>query len=125
MPDVPKFISPVVTDASINLIFEGKVLDLQLDSIASSGNSDIGYVALPDFVKEGNTNEDIQHPTPIFEYKPYFRKFSILDMPSGSLIIFNGNRIVIPKDIRSGMLSSLHTFHFSEKAMIQAAGNSI
>merc|ERR1711954_482879 len=50
MPDVSKFISPVVTDASINLICEGKFLDLQLDSIASSGNADIGYVALADIV---------------------------------------------------------------------------
>ena len=73
MPDVPKFISPVVTDASISLIYEGKVLDLQLDYIASFGNSYEGYVALADFVKEGNTNEDIQHPSPIFEYKPYLR----------------------------------------------------
>ena len=46
-------------------------------------------------------------------------------MPSGSLIIFNGIRVVIPKDLRSGMLSSLHKFHFSEQAMIQAACNSI
>merc|ERR1711954_425877 len=60
MLDVPKFISPLVTDASINLIYEGKVLDLQLDYTASSGNSDIGYVALADFFKEGNTKENIQ-----------------------------------------------------------------
>ena len=46
MPDVQKFITPVVTDASINLVYDGKVLDLQLDNIASSGSKDIGYVAL-------------------------------------------------------------------------------
>ena len=63
MPDVPKFVSPVSTNASINLIYEGKVLDLQLDSIATSGNLDIGYVALADFIKEGNTNENIQPPS--------------------------------------------------------------
>ena len=32
---------------------------------------------------------------------------------------------IIPKELRSGMLSSLHKFHFSEKAMIQAACNLI
>ena len=77
MPDVPKFISPVSTDVSINLIYEGKVLDLQLDFIASSGNSDIGYVALADFLTEGNTTEDIHPPSPILEYKPFLKKFSI------------------------------------------------
>ena len=82
-------------------------------------------MALADFVKEGNTNEDIQHPSPIFEYKPFLKKFSILDMPPGVLIIFNGMRVVIPKELRSGMLSSLHKFHFSEKAQIQAACKSI
>ena len=125
MPDVPKFVSPVSTNASINLIYEGKVLDLQLDFIASSGNSDIGYVALADFVKEGNTNEDIQPPSPILEYKPFLQKFSILNMPSGALIIFNNIRVVIPKQLRSDMLSSLHKFHYSEKAMILAASTSI
>ena len=75
MPDVPKFISYVSTDVYINLIYEGKVLDLQLDFIASSGNSDIGYVALADFVKEGNTNENIQHPSPILIYSPISRSF--------------------------------------------------
>ena len=62
-------------------MYDGKVLDLQLDSIASSGSKDIGYVALADSVREGNTNEDIQHPSLIYEYKPYFQNFSILDMP--------------------------------------------
>ena len=88
MPDVPKFITPVATDASINLVYDGKVLDLQLDSIASSGSTDIGYVALADSIKEGNNNAGIQHPSLIYEYKPYFKNFSILDMPSGSLIIY-------------------------------------
>ena len=72
MPDVPKFITPVITDASINLVYDGKVLDLQLDNIASSGSKDIGYVALADSIIEGNTNEDIHHPSLIYEYKPYF-----------------------------------------------------
>ena len=106
MPDVPKFVSPVTTSASINLIYEGRVLDLQLDSIASAGNSDVGYVALADFIREGNTNENIQPPSPIMEYKPFLKKFTLLDMPSGSLIIFSSIRIVIPKQLRSDMLAT-------------------
>ena len=61
----------------------------------------------------------------MYEYKPFFRDFTILDLPSGTLVIYNLVRIVIPVILRPQMLSHLHRYHMAEKAMVAAAASSV
>ena len=42
MPEVQKFITPAPAVATLNLIYDGKVLDLQLDSNAKTGGQEAG-----------------------------------------------------------------------------------
>ena len=69
-------------------------------------------------IREGDNREHIPDNSPMHEYKPFFKEFSILDLPSGSLVIFNMVRIVIPVCLRLQMLSLLHKHHLAEIAMM-------
>ena len=88
MPDIDKYISSASHVASLNLIFDGKVLDIQLDSIAKTGSEEEGYNTLDDIIREGNPAEGINDSYPSYEYMPYIKDLTLLEMPSGSLIIF-------------------------------------
>ena len=122
MPEVSKFITPTPPTATLNLIYDNKVLDLQLDEIAKAGSQEAGYHSLVNSVREGDNGSDIPSNSPLYEYTPFFEKLSLLDLPSGSLAIFNTSRITIPVCLRSKMLTLLHKHHFSEKAMLGAPG---
>ena len=54
MPDINKYISPAPNVASLNLIFDGKVLDIKLDS-----SDEAGYKTVGDIVREGDPAEGI------------------------------------------------------------------
>ena len=114
MPQVDKFISHAPAAASFNLIYNGKVLDIQLDSIAFTGSNEAGYSSLVNSVKEGDPGEQIADTSPIYEYKPFFKHCTVLDLPSGTLVIYNLVRIVIPVILRPQMLSLLHRFHLAK-----------
>ena len=96
MPEVSKFITPTPPTATLNLIYDNKVFDLQLDEIAKAGSQDAGYHSLVNSVREGDYYlSDIPSNSPLYEYTPFFEKLSLLDLPSGSLAIFNTSRITI------------------------------
>ena len=59
MPNVDKFISHAPTLVSLNLIYDGKVLDIKLDNIAQTGREEAGYNTLVDIVREGDPAEQI------------------------------------------------------------------
>ena len=73
-------------------------------------------------LRHGN---DIPSSSPLYEYKPFFKELSLLDLPSGSLVIFNMSRVVIPVCLRSKILDILHKHHFAERVMLAAASNTI
>ena len=124
MPYVYKFISVASYVASLNLNFNDQVLDFKLDSIAQTGSEEAGYSTLGDIIREGDSAEGITDSHPAYKYKPYIKDLTLLDMPSGCLVIFKLCRIVIPSIMRSQMLSALHRFHMSEQAMVSAAASS-
>ena len=51
MPEVKKFITPTPTTATLNLIYNNKVLDLQLDDIAKTGGEEAGYYSLANSIR--------------------------------------------------------------------------
>ena len=69
------------------------MLHLQLDEIAKAGSQEAGYYSLVNSVREGDYGSDIPSNSPLYEYTPFFEKLSLLDLPSGSLAIFNTSRI--------------------------------
>ena len=96
-----------------------------MDSITLTGSKEAGYSSLANYVREGDNGEHIPDNSPMHEYKPFFKEFTILDLPGGSLIIFNMVRIIIPVCLRSQMLSLSHQHHLAEKAMMAAAASSV
>ena len=125
MPEVKKFITPIPSTATLNLIYDNKVLDLQLDEIARTGGQEAGYHSLVNSIREGDNGRDIPSNSPLYEYKPFFEELSLLDFPSGSLAIFNTSRITISVCLRSKMLDILHKHHFAERAMVAASSDTI
>ena len=125
MPKVKKFITPTPTTATLNLIYNNKVLDLQLDDIAKTGGEEAGYYSLANSIREEDSGNSIPDSRPLYEYKPYFKKLFLLDLPSDSPLIFNMSRVVIPVCLRSKLLDVLHKHHFTERAMLAAASNTI
>ena len=67
MPEVKKFITPAPAAASLNLIYDSKVLNLQLDSIAFTGNKEEGNSYLANSVREGDNGEHIPSNSPMYE----------------------------------------------------------
>ena len=89
--------------------------------LATNGGLDQDYISLLDVLRTG---EDIQHLGPNHPARLYVKVFgnlSVMDLPTGGLVILDGRRIVIPKVDRAQILASLHQFHFSEIAMISQA----
>ena len=70
MPDIDKSISPAPNVASLNLMFYGKVFDIQLDFIAQTGSEEAGYNTLGDIIREGDPAEGINDSHLAYEYKP-------------------------------------------------------
>ena len=101
------------------------MLDLQLDEIARTGGQEARYHSLVNSIREGDNGKDITSNISLYEYKPFFEELSLLDLPSGSLAIFNTSRITIPVCLRSKMLNLLHKNHFAEKAMVAASSDTI
>ena len=76
---------------------------------------------LSEFLRDDIDAKSIKDNHPSYEYIPFLTKMLIYDTPSGPLVVFNLARMVIPKELGSETLKTLHKYHMLASAMISAA----
>ena len=93
MPD--KFSQPLQPASPLNLIFDVRVVNLQLLDIVDQQEQ--GYALLGEMVWEGNNSHELREDHPSFQYKKNIPNMSLFDMPNGPIVVFSLSQIVIPK----------------------------
>ena len=120
LSDIEKFVLPL-PEQHIRILFEGEVQDPQLLELAVHGGLDLDYRSLLDVLQTGESIQHLGPNHPVRGFVKVFDRLSILDFPTGSLVILDGCRIVIPKEDRTGILALLHKYRFSATAMMARA----
>ena len=85
--------------------------------IAGEGTKDQDYVGLVDLIRSGESVAHTPLDSPLRDYKIYFSKLSVLEMPSGGLLVFDKHRVFISKHLRTEMVETLHKHHQTVGAM--------
>ena len=87
-----------VTPPSLFIIYEGTVMDLQLNEMAENASTDEDYQGIINLKREGKDMSDILNDNPLKKYNREFNKLSIVEMPAGGLLVYEENRIYIPEE---------------------------
>ena len=117
----PPQVAPTPSLGPILLLYNNQHIDLHLDYIASQAKQDTDYQGLINLIRSKESLADTHKQCPLRQYSKYFKKLSLMDFPSGGLLIYDSSRVFIPKNEISNMVKILHTFHQTVGQMTMTA----
>ena len=80
-------------------------------TMAIAGEKDHEYQALKQALQEGRTRKEIQARSDIAAYASVWEQLSILEGREHTLVIMDGNRVIVPGPARREILQELHRPH--------------
>ena len=84
-----------------------------------AGQQDKEYCSIVRLIEQGVSHKAV--PGDLQAFKPSWEKLSLLGGPTQKLVIYNGNRIVVPHTCRRDILLKLHSSHCGQSKMLEYA----
>ena len=85
--------------------------------LVSAGPKDKEYCSIIRLIEQGLSHKVV--PGDLQAFKPSWEKLSLLGGPTQKLVIYNGNRIVVPHSCRQDSLLKLHSSHCGQSKMLE------
>ena len=85
--------------------------DLNLNALIAKAKTDTDYLAVVNALRADKSLKDLPSTHPARLYSSVWKQLSLLDQNEETLILFNSDRIVIPKVARKEILDLLHKAH--------------
>ena len=123
-PDYPRLISPALLPKhrTVNLIQGGQLNDVTLKDLIEAGKSDQEYIDLLQLIQQGKHPKQLPGDHKLKVYNNIYDKLSIFNTEVGNIVLYDDDKLLIPRNRRSTYLKLLHQYHHSDAQMIRLAG---